>query len=457
MKADTLRKKYPRFFYRGYTYKHSGENLHISFDFSAPPDILFHPTLVIQNVPGARIKAMGDEALQNLVFQLGLVEMISYWKAVCSPEIVVEAGYLDSKQIAWWHDLVIKGMGEYFYKNKINFTKSNFLTITSLSREKLSSAKFTNLAELSFRQGTLVPVGGGKDAVVTLELLKKGRQRIVPFLLNPKKEQREILKVAGLKSPVVVTRIIDPKLLELNRKGYLNGHTPFSAYLAFLSVLCATLFDTKYVALSNERSSNEGNVRYLGKIINHQYSKSFDFEKRFRSYVKTYLAKDIEYFSFLRPLYELQIARIFAQYPKYFSAFLSCNEAHKTYSGRKPASAPRRGYGEARWCGKCAKCLFVWLALYPFVSEKQITNIFKKNLFQDKTLVPLLEELIGKKKFKPFECVGTAKESKAALSLCLQKQRGELPHNTLLSSWNSAHALPPRFSRLLSRAKIGGK
>lgn len=240
---------------------------------------------------------------------------------------------------------------------------------------------------------------------------------------------------------MVVTRTIDPKLLELNRKGYLNGHTPFSAYLAFLSVLCATLFDTKYIALSNERSSNEGNVKYLRKTINHQYSKSFDFEKKFRSYIKTYLTKGVEYFSFLRPLYELQIVRIFAQYPKYFSAFLSCNEAHKTTSGTKKPTG--------KWCGKCAKCLFVWLALYPFVSEKQIANIFKKSLFQDKTLAPLLEELTGKKKFKPFECVGTTKESRAALSLCRQKQRSEPPRNAILSSWNKQHCIPPTLAKRL--------
>ncbi|OHA66731.1 MAG: hypothetical protein A3C82_01250 [Candidatus Wildermuthbacteria bacterium RIFCSPHIGHO2_02_FULL_47_12] len=461
MNTDVLRKKYPAFFYKGYEYKRKGGNLLISFSFDVPtlnkvegpPGIQFRSTVVIRNVAQKDIDRVGEPALNNLVFHLGLMEIPSYWKATCSPNIIIEAGYLDKKQIQWWKNLILNGMGEYFYKNKINFTKPNFLTITSKPSPKLTKLRFpkfkvANLGNLSLKR-VLVPVGGGKDAIVTLELLKKGKQHVIPFLLNPKREQEKILKVAGLKNPVTVTRIIDPKLLELNRKGYLNGHTPFSAYLAFLSVLYASLFNTKYIALSNERSSNEGNVRYLGKTINHQYSKSFDFEKKFRSYVKRYLSKDIEYFSFLRPLYELQIARIFAKYPKYFSAFLSCNEAHKTTSGTKKPTG--------KWCGKCAKCLFVWLALYPFVSEKQIISIFKKNLSLDKTLIPLLEELTGKRKFKPFECIGTTKESKIVLSLCLQKQKGELPYNSMLSSWNSAHALPPRFSRLLSRAKIGGK
>ncbi|MDO8474515.1 MAG: hypothetical protein Q7S62_03175 [bacterium] len=442
MTVQTLRKTYPAFFYRGYKYKKRGKDLLISFSFEVPPGIQFHPKVLIKNLPQKALEEIGKQALNNLVFHLGLMEIPSYWKATCSPNIVIEAGYLNKRQINWWHDLILKGMGEYFYKNKIDFTKPNFLKIISMGippKRDLGIPK-SRLGN-SLGNKVLVPVGGGKDAVVTLELLRKGKQRIIPFLLNPKREQEEILKIAGLKNPVIVTRTIDPKLLELNRKGYLNGHTPFSAYLAFLSVLSAALFGTKYIALSNERSSNEGNVRYLGKTINHQYSKSFDFEKKFRSYVKTYLVKSIEYFSFLRPLYELQIARIFAKYPKYFPAFLSCNEAHKTTSGTKKPTG--------KWCGKCAKCLFVWLALYPFISAKQLISIFKKNLLQDKALVPLLEELTGKRKFKPFECVGTIRESRTALSLCRQKQKGKLPRAAMLSSWNRKHFLPLKFVQLL--------
>lgn len=433
LKVKDLRKKYPKFLYKGYSFVRQNGNLKISFDFSVPPDIQFHPTILIQNVTQKDIEKVGKLTLNNIVFNLGLVEMISYWKATCSPKIIIEAGYLSKEQIAWWKDLILNGMGEYFYMNKINFTNPNFLTITaSVVSPRLS----LGTPRLSLGNKTMIPVGGGKDAVVTLELLQQARMPLVPLILNPKKEQLDILKIARLKNPIVVTRTIDPKLLELNRKGYLNGHTPFSAYLAFLSVLCGTLFNTKYIALSNERSSNEGNVKYLGKTINHQYSKTFDFEKKFRSYVKTYLTKDIEYFSFLRPLYELQIAKIFAQYPKYFLVFLSCNEAHKTKSGTKKP--------KGEWCGKCSKCLFVWLMLRPFIQEKQLLAIFKRNLLEDKTLTPIIEELTGKRRFKPFECVGTFKESKAALSLHI---------DSLVSSWNKNHFLPPRFSQILTEAK----
>ena len=213
--------------------------------------------------------------------------------------------------------------------------------------------------------------------------------------------------------------------MELNRKGFLNGHTPFSAYLAFLTVLIGVIFDKKYIALSNERSSNEGNLKYLGKTINHQYSKSFDFEKKFRNYSKKYLAEDIEYFSFLRPLYEIQIAKLFSKYfDKYGTVFLSCNEAYKTYSGKKKPTK--------KWCGHCPKCLFVFAILYPFIKTKKLIKIFGQNLFDKKELLNLMKELIGESRFKPFECVGTKKESLIAFYLSWEKVKKEKSYPCLL-------------------------
>lgn len=424
----SLRKKYPYFFYKGYSYTQKRGDLHISFDFAVSPNISFKPKVVVKNIP------KNHPNIDNIIFHLGLIEMISYWKATASPQIVIEAGYLNKKQLAWLKDLIYQGMGEYFFVNKIAFSKKNFLTITSAP-----TSLTQNLGVLKSRltNRVLVPIGGGKDAVVTLELLKKAKIPLRPFLLNPKKEQLDIVALAKTKKPIVVERTLDPKLLKLNQKGYLNGHTPFSAYLAFLTTLVAILFNYKYIALSNERSSNEGNVKYLGKTINHQYSKSYDFEKKFRQYSKEYLSQEIEYFSFLRPLYELQIAKLFSQYRKYFTVFLSCNEAHKTNSG---SSKPT-----GKWCGKCAKCLFVFLMLTPFAGEKQTIDIFKKNLLKDRKLKPLLEELTGKKRFKPFECVGTAAETKVAL--LLQKKKD----HPMLRAWNSKHFLPPQFERILKR------
>jgi len=410
LKFKSLKRKYPRFVYRDYSYKISGRNLKISFFFEIPPDINFEPKITIKNTSKTVL-----DGIDNLVFHLGLIEMVSYWKATCSPIIEIRAGYLNKEQIKWWQDLIAKGMGQFFYENKMSFQKPEIISHNNYAHAHLLlSQKFTNQY--------LVPVGGGKDSVVTLELLKKNKKRMRCFSLNPTDASRKIMKIAGCKNPIIAERKIDKKLLELNRKGFLNGHTPFSAYLAFLTVLVAALFGQKYIALSNEKSSNEGNVKHLGKTINHQWSKSFEFEEKFRKYSKKYLIGNVKYFSFLRSFYEIQIAKMFSRYPKYFSALLSCNEAYKTSSGtRKPTK---------KWCGKCSKCLFVFAALYPFIDEDKLIKIFGNNLFNDKSLLPIMQQLTGERGFKPFECVGTKSECRKALRLSLKKAKklGGIPY-----------------------------
>jgi len=412
-KLESLRKKYPKFIYNSYSYEVRKGNLNISFSFFIEPDIKFKPELVIKNIDKKRIDSIKEEVLNNLVFHLGLIESLSYWKTTCSPVIEIRAGNLNKDQIKWWKDLIIKGMGQFFYENKIDWRKTNFLKIKM--KENSSDKRGIYLKKLKDR--FLIPVGGGKDSVVTLETLKNIRKDINCFSLNPSQASEKIIKIADCKNPVIVERKIDKELLKLNKKGFLNGHTPFSAYLAFLSVLSAILFDYMYIAFSNEMSASEGNLEYLGEIINHQYSKSFRFEKRFKEYSKKYLAKTVEYFSFLRPLNEIQIARFFSRHPKYFFAFLSCNEALKTDSGKKKSTG--------KWCNKCAKCLFVYSCLYPFLDKKKLNKIFGENLFEKRKLIPLMEELTGEKKFKPFECVGTQEESLIAFYLGLEKAKTE--------------------------------
>jgi hypothetical protein len=460
MKAQQLRKKYPEFVYESYSYGISKNNLEILFSFKIPPNIAFQPRIIIRNVNKTNLKKLGKETLDNLVFNLGLIEMLSYWKATCSPKIMVKAGFLDKAQINWWKNLIIRGMGQFFYENEINFRKPGFLEI--IVPDKRSLAFRAKGMVKGLRNEYLVPVGGGKDSTVTIESLKKAAKIINCFSLNPTKATLGIMKIAGCKKPITAERKIDKGLLELNRKGYLNGHTPFSAYLAFLSFLTAAISGQKYIALSNERSSNEGNVKYLGKTVNHQWSKSFEFENEFRKYSKKYLTGNIEYFSFLRPLYEIQIAKIFSRYPQYFSSFLSCNEAYKTASGTKEPTG--------RWCGNCSKCLFVYAILYPFLKEKQLLKIFKRNVFENRELLSTMQQLTGEKGFKPFECVGTKKESLAAFYLSLDKKlplpfllrhfktRTALRHKNLgkesrniLDLWNNQNNLPKELIKILKK------
>lgn len=404
MNFNTLRKKHSQFIYEGYEIKLEQGNLKIVFSFLLAPDIKFNPEVILPNVSKERLDEIGPEVVQNLVFNLGMVELLSYWKAACPPEIIIKAGFLDAEQIAFWKNLLIKGLGEFFYNNKINFTQKDLVKFV-LYPERLQ-AKFTNYnGQLKDRD--LVLIGGGKDSAVTLESIRKQGKEFNCLILNPTEAAIKIAEVGNCKNPIIIKRTIDTKLLELNKQGYLNGHTPFSAYLAFLSTLCGVLYNYKNLVVSNEASSNEGNVEWLGQEINHQYSKTAEFEEAFRNYSKNYLSTSANYFSFLRPLGELQISELFSKMEKYHKLFRSCN----------------RGSKQGVWCGKCPKCVSTYLLLSPFLGKKT-EEIFGKNLLEDESLIPIVRGLLRENdQVKPFECVATVLEIKTAISLGIERAK----------------------------------
>jgi UDP-N-acetyl-alpha-D-muramoyl-L-alanyl-L-glutamate epimerase len=467
-----LRVRHRRFFYESFSLDLGPGLLRAKFHFRIEPDIEFSPVTVIEGIDPKRVESLPGGVLENLIFHVGLVEMLSYWKAACSPQIAVRAGTLDSEQIAWWMDLLAHGMGEFFYVNQIRFG-DDFVKITSQKevgsqKSEVRSAKANPSRE---RKGAvasrmagdrdLVLTSGGKDSVVTLELLREAARDFDCLLLNPTPASLAVAREAGCAAPRVVRRTIDPRLLELNAAGYLNGHTPFSALLAFLGVAVAVLSGSRSVVVSNERSAEEAAAEFLGREVNHQYSKSLRFESAFRSYSKKYLAPSVDYFSLLRPLYELQIARLFAEHTRYFPLFRSCN----------------RGMATNSWCGRCPKCLFVYTALYPFVERGRMLAIFGADLFAWEGAAEVLRALLGLDRDKPFECVGTRDETLAALFLCVEKykeqgieipqplaaieksvlsSRTDLPElaRRVLGSWTDQNHLPPEMAETLRQKAI---
>ncbi len=255
----------------------------------------------------------------------------------------------------------------------------------------------------------MVPIGGGKDSAVTLELFKEAGVNCFGYVINPRGATICTAEAAGLPKEqlVQVKRTLDKRMLELNRQGFLNGHTPFSAIVAFSSLISAYLYGLPYIALSNESSANESTV--FGSTVNHQYSKSFRFERDFHEYAKMYLPGSSYYFSMLRPLSEFQIARYFAGRRQYHGIFKSCNVGSK----------------EDRWCGHCPKCLFVYLILSPFLKGEELEAIFGKNLLEDESLYGTLKQLTGLLEEKPFECVGSRSEVNTAITLTIQRMEEE--------------------------------
>jgi hypothetical protein len=394
---DKLRKEYPYFIYETYSYIVENNELRINFLFRLSEEYSFQPALKLSLPESFDQNRLNDSLFRNIIFNLGMIELISYWKAACSPELIVRPQALSASQVLWWKKLYLNGLGEFFYTNGIE-PGNDFMTIRATEGKQLEKSNCETAA------GLLVPVGGGKDSVVSLELLSHYKN-CTPFIINPRPASMHTLNKAGFSEgdSVRLFRSIDPILLELNDKGFLNGHTPFSAMLAFASTLVAFIYGIPEIALSNESSANEPSIP--GTAINHQYSKSIEFETDFREYVQRYITDDIRYFSFLRPLNELQIAKIFAGFHNHFDTFRSCNVGSETDS----------------WCGKCPKCLFTFIILSPFVEHAKLVRIFARDLFEDETLIPLLDQLTGIAEEKPFECIGTLDEVNAALKHSLEK------------------------------------
>lgn len=417
------RNKYKEFYYNSYEITEDKEAIYLKFEFEIPNLTVFHPKTKILK-KNMSFKSINSQYAQNMAFHIGLIELVSYWKSTCSPKIIIKCGYLNGEQINWWKKLYFYGLGELFFTNNIKTNINDFVDIEC--EENSKKFEYERIDDIS--NGYIVPIGGGKDSIVTLETLKLDRKNDYSLIVNPKPVTLKCAEIAGFGSDNIIEiyRTIDQNLIELNKNNFINGHTPFSAMLAFLSYFVAYLLSKKYIALSNENSANESNV--VGEKINHQYSKSFEFECDFEYYSNKYLKAPVKYFSFLRPLNELQIAKIFSKHEKYHTTFKSCNVGSKEK--------------EWKWCCNCAKCLFAYTILSPYLYKTKLVKIFGEDLFDKPNLLTTFIQLTGNGKTKPFDCVGTFEEVNFAISKTIKNIENsnlELPY--LLNYYKENYSL----------------
>jgi hypothetical protein len=209
-----------------------------------------------------------------------------------------------------------------------------------------------------------------------------------------------------------VEREWDGQLASLNQQGALNGHIPISAVFGCVGVIVAVLSGKRDVVVSNEQSANEPTLHYEGVAINHQYSKSQEFEQDFQQFLQHTMGDSVRYYSLLRPFTEIRIGELFAQigFERYKDVFSSCNRAYV------------HGSNHMSWCGECPKCAFIFMALTPFIPREQLEQLWGgKNLLLDPALETTYRQLLGIEGDKPLECIGEIKESRAAMRLAQQQ------------------------------------
>jgi hypothetical protein len=163
-------------------------------------------------------------------------------------------------------------------------------------------------------------------------------------------------------------------------------------------------FDYQYLSLAHEKSANTGNLfsKELGREVNHQWSKGYEAEIIFNTFIRENIISNFTYFSILQPIYDLRIFKNLAKYPEVVSKTHSCNV-------QKP------------WCKKCPKCAYVWLGFIASFETKLVDEVFGTNLFDDDDLQPTFRGMLGLSKHTPFECIGEIDEIRLAMKKCLEK------------------------------------
>jgi hypothetical protein len=386
--------EYNEFVFENYRYDPLASVLSLYYRFSNGPR--FEERLSFDFSPQQTTQATTDvlDRVYRLIF---LLSGVSYYKAFIPKLLICEAFELDEKTAEFLHKFYNKGLAEFAFRNE--------LSLEGHFRFQSNSVSAALPIPLDLPRKTLVPIGGGKDSIVTVECLKQSGDPLLLFSLGDAEPINACIAAANL--PFIrVRRQLDETLLELNRAGALNGHVPITGILSAIALAGAVMSGCDAVVMSNEHSANIPNLQFNGVEINHQFSKSLEFEQDFAEYVEHFISPSISYFSLLRPLSEIEIARRFAKYPQYFGKFRSCNTAF-----RQMQAARGR-----HWCGNCPKCRFVFLALAPFVAKLDLIGIFGRNLLDDPIQSNGFAVLCGLQEHKPFECVGETSESAAVMS-----------------------------------------
>jgi UDP-N-acetyl-alpha-D-muramoyl-L-alanyl-L-glutamate epimerase len=401
-KEQTL-KKYQSFVFEDYRFNRENGQLNLVYSFDG--EIFFEEILTFP-VEGIDWSKVNLEALKLALDNLHLIAGVSYYKAYCPSKMVLNKTALSFDQTVFWKRIYERGLGEFFYRNQIDFRKLiNFPFVENAKTDPI---------RLKLSERSLVPIGGGKDSLVTAEILDDAHEDFSFFSLRDDQPIRETAEVLG-KKRLVIGRRLAPNLLELNKLEALNGHVPITGFISFLLVVCAVLYDYKNLVMSLEKSADVGQIIFYEMDINHQYSKSYEFEQDFSLYVKKYISPEIEFFSLLRPYYEIRIAQLFSKvknFDRYAGIFTSCNSNFKIVKDQSK---------QQKWCCQCPKCAFVFSILAPFVPKEKLVKIFGENLFGKAELKGLFRELLGYQDIKPFECVGTFEEMLAALAMSYEK------------------------------------
>jgi UDP-N-acetyl-alpha-D-muramoyl-L-alanyl-L-glutamate epimerase len=352
-------------------------------------------TEIVAFPAGAASEPSRAATFQRLLGLTAIVLGVSYFKLRAPFEIHTPIP-LSDLQRRFVLDVYENGLGEFYARNGLR--RFGQLRLHA-PEEPVPAGGPPELPDRS-----LLPIGGGKDSLVSAQLLERAGINFSPFAVNPKGPILGSVEALG-RAPLYVQRTLDAEMIRLGKEpGFFNGHVPSTAINSMIAALAALLFGFRRVILSNERSASEGNVEFDGREANHQHSKSLPFERLIASVLADASGGALQYFSLLRPFSEARIARLFARESRFDRVFSSCNENFKLAGNSGPL-----------WCGRCPKCHFVYLIMAPVMDRPRLAGIFGQDLLAQPAHEHSFRTLTGLAGQKPWECVGEIEEAAACL------------------------------------------
>ena len=388
-----------------HSFRIGDDNQTVSFDYSLShrdQAYEFSETLrfPIPLAPGARQL----RSLRALHLALG----VSYYK-IFTPPTIGHPYKMNASEAAFWNDIWHNGLGEFLYVNKLS------PDVLAKFYEQDGQSYDGDSEGITTHEYALLGIGGGKDSIVAGETFKKLRIQTEGFVMATGEQLGQAKAVAETMDVTlnVVERQLDKRLLEVQElPGAHKGHVPISLIFGLVGTALAIAKNAAYVVVANEASASIPRITWEHGAVNHQWSKSFAFEEQLQQFVHRYIASEVTYFSAVRQLTSVGVAKLFARYPQYLEVFTSDNSVFRI----DPALRPN-----ARWSLESPKSLSSFILLAPWLSESALHRAFGKNFLDEASLAQLFLESTGQEGEPPLDCVGTPEELVVSLNVAVQQ------------------------------------
>jgi hypothetical protein len=334
---------------------------------------------------------------------------VSYYK-IFVPPAVTHPYAMDGAEADFWNTVWRHGLGQFLYDNELAADRLAQFTAQD-------GQEFDGTADSGEVKGALLGIGGGKDSVVAGELLKTLNVPLDGFVMATGEalgQAGDVAKVMGVPLQAV-GRQLDTRLSEVGKApDAYHGHVPISLIFALVGTALAVARGSAYVVVANEASASIPQLKHNGQTINHQWSKSLDAERAIQQYIQHRIDTRITYFSAIRQLTSVGVAKLFARLPRYFEVFTSDNTVFRIDPARRPSG---------RWSLESPKSLSSYVLLAPWMSDADVARTFTISFLSETSLKPLFLEMTGVEGHPPLDCVGTPEELTLSINMLARDGR----------------------------------